>query len=84
MIESLRAHFGSPWPPVELIWRSLGVPLGSLGGGFGALGGPLGVPWSAWVLQECPEALKRLLLDASCESLAVRMVVLLCVFDGFQ
>ena len=84
MIESLRAHFGSPWPPVELIWRSLGVPLGLLGGAFGALGAPLGVPWSPWVLQECLEALKRLLLDASCESLAVRMVVLRCVFDGFQ
>ena len=84
MIESLRAYFGFPWPPVELIWRSLGVPLGLLGGAFGALGAPLGVPWSPWVLQECLEALKRLLLDASCESLAVRMVVLRCVFDGFQ
>ena len=63
---------------------SLRSQLGSSYAPFGASKGPLGVLWNSWVVQAYSEALKQLLLNAPCESLVIRMVVLQCVFDAFQ
>ena len=91
----LGGTFGVPWETFGLLSGSLwshldvlGLPLGCFWGPLGVtlrtLGGPSGCPRALGCSRGAQKRIKGCSLLPSCENLAVRMVVLRCVFDDFH